>query len=278
MSGDVLEQQAKQKLSGMGWFGNKYADAADLFVQAANQFIIDKQMERASEMFEQAYHNYLQAKMEEDAYQVVQSLLKILKKDTAASEQKLVTYSDKLIQHLLQKGRFHMAANFAKQLAEAHHDNSVKIKYFLKAGEWYEQEDAKALGMKCFHSHAMALVADKQYELALAKMEYISSVALSDNLQKYMVKDYLFVALMIAMNLDVLLLNQKLQEYAAMDPSFTQSREYKCIEQLSKALEEGDSEQFSQVLRQYDQLSKLDDMKTNLLLSVKSNMDKETFA
>ena len=274
-----LENQAKQKLQGMGWFGNKYADAADLYLQAANQYIIDKQMDKATEMYEFAYNNYMQAKMEEDAYQVIQSMLKILKKDSAtAGEDKLLLYTDKLIQHLLQKGRFHMAANFAKQLAEAHHDNNIKIKYYLKAGEWYEQEDAKALGMKCFHLHALALVTDKQYELALAKMEYIASNALSDNLQKYMVKEYLFVALMIAMNLDVLLLNQKLQEYSNMDPSFVQSREYKCIEQLASALEEGDSEQFSTVLRQYDQMSKLDDMKTNLLLSVKQNMDKEVFA
>eukprot|EP00834_Sanchytrium_tribonematis_P001079 NODE_23_length_42016_cov_0.755803.p17 type:complete len:277 gc:universal NODE_23_length_42016_cov_0.755803:24623-25453(+) len=274
-----LEKQARQKLTGFGWFGNKYADAADLFSQAANQYIIDKNMEKATEMYEQSYHNYMQAHMEEDAFQVVQSMLKILKKDPESKgEDKLLNYSDKLIQHLLQKGRFHMAANFAKQLAEAHHDNAVKIKYYLKAGEWYEQEDAKALGMKCYHLHAMALMTDKQYELALAKMEYISSNALNDNLQKYMVKEYLFVALIIAMNLDVLLLNQKMQEYSNMDPSFAQTREYKCIEQLSKSLEEGDSEQFSTVLRQYDQLSKLDEFKTNLLLNVKQNMEKETFA
>ena len=171
-----------------------------------------------------------------------------------------------------------MAANFSKQLADSHHDNAIKIKYYQKAGEWYEQEDAKATGMKCYHLHAMALVSDKQYELALAKMEYIASNALNDNLQKYMVKEYYFVALMIAMNLDSLLLNQKLQEYGSNDPSFAQTREYKCIEQLSKALEEGDTEQFQVVLRQYDQLSKLDDVKTKLLLSVKESMEKETFA
>ena len=56
--------------------------------------------------------------------------------------------------------------------------------------------------------------------------------------------------------------SRALDSYGEIDPSFQQTREHMLVVDLAEAVNEGDSEKFSEKLFQYDQLSKLDKWKT----------------
>ena len=61
-------------------------------------------------------------------------------------------------------------------------------------------------------------------------------------------------------------MNRALEQYRALDNSFAQQREHQLLTDLTQAVEQNDGEMFSDRLFQYDQMSKLDNWKTTLLL------------
>jgi alpha-soluble NSF attachment protein len=54
-----------------------------------------------------------------------------------------------------------------------------------------------------------------------------------------------------------------------MDGTFPSTREAKFIRALLEALEQGDEEAFTGVIFEYDQITKLDNWKTAILLKIK---------
>jgi len=60
--------------------------------------------------------------------------------------------------------------------------------------------------------------------------------------------------------------------YGETDVSFGGSREARLIEDLVAACEEGDEERFTQVVGEYDAMSRLDPWKTTMLLRVKRKL------
>jgi alpha-soluble NSF attachment protein len=63
--------------------------------------------------------------------------------------------------------------------------------------------------------------------------------------------------------------------YPQIDNSFPTTREYKLLQALTAAVEQGDQETFSDQLYQFDQMSKLDKWKTKLLLKVKEGIEEQ---
>lgn len=65
------------------------------------------------------------------------------------------------------------------------------------------------------------------------------------------------------------------QRYCDLDPTFSQSREYKLLVDVAEAYEEGDAAKFSGVVQEYDRMTKLDPWKTTILLRVKRMIAEE---
>jgi alpha-soluble NSF attachment protein len=74
---------------------------------------------------------------------------------------------------------------------------------------------------------------------------------------------------------DLFYIQRSLQEYCDLDHSFASTREYQLLVDLTKAVEDGDQEDFADKLYKYDLLSKLDKWKTTLLLRVKNGMEEK---
>lgn len=64
-------------------------------------------------------------------------------------------------------------------------------------------------------------------------------------------------------------------KYASLDTTFPSTREAKFVNFLIEALEAGDAEKFTGAVYEYDQVTKLDNWKTNLLLKIKRNIQEE---
>jgi alpha-soluble NSF attachment protein len=57
--------------------------------------------------------------------------------------------------------------------------------------------------------------------------------------------------------------------YSAKDTSFSPTREAKFVSALIEAVDGGDPEAYTVAVAEFDQITKLDDWKTNILLKIK---------
>ena len=82
--------------------------------------------------------------------------------------------------------------------------------------------------------------------------------AAEHNLLKYSAKNYLFNAGLCRLCVaDVDSLPATFDRYREIDITFASSRECKFLENVTSALEAGDDQRFSEVVAEYDSLSKL---------------------
>ena len=119
-----------------------------------------------------------------------------------------------------------------------------------------------------------ALQAD--YYKAISNYERVAKSSINNNLMKWSVKEYLLKAGMCHLATgDMVATNRALESYRDLDPSFAQTREHQLLVDLAESVDEGDQEKFADKLFQFDQLSKLDQWKTKILLRVKSGIEEK---
>lgn len=68
---------------------------------------------------------------------------------------------------------------------------------------------------------------------------------------------------------------RNLTKYGSLDTTFTSTREAKFVNVLVDAIESGDSEMFTAAVFEFDQVTKLDNWKTSILLKIKRGIDAE---
>ncbi len=122
-----------------------------------------------------------------------------------------------------------------------------------------------------------ALEAD--YYKAIQHYEKIADNAVNNNLLRYSVKDYFLKAGVCHLATEDLVgTNRAFEKYREMDPTFASTREHQLLVDLAGSVESQDSGDFEDKLYQYDQMSKLDKWKTEILLRIKNSIKEEDFA
>lgn len=69
--------------------------------------------------------------------------------------------------------------------------------------------------------------------------------------------------------------SQALANYCNMDMAFESSREYQLLKGVVDCIDQGDVDHFTQLVYDYDKLTRLDAWKTAVLLKVKKSMDSD---
>lgn len=122
-----------------------------------------------------------------------------------------------------------------------------------------------------------ALEAD--YYKAIQHYEKIAETSVNNNLLRYSVKDHLLKAGICHLATEDLVgANRAFEKYRELDPTFATTREHQLLVDLAGSIESQDSGDFEDKLYQYDQMSKLDKWKTEILLRIKGNIKEEDFA
>jgi alpha-soluble NSF attachment protein len=115
---------------------------------------------------------------------------------------------------------------------------------------------------------------EEDYYKAIENYEKVAQQSINNNLMKYSVKDYFLKAGICHLaTKDLVAAQQALERYAEMDPSFTQQREFMLLKDLLDAVEAKSQDQFTDKLFQFDQINKLDNWKTTLLVRVKNSIE-----
>lgn len=130
-----------------------------------------------------------------------------------------------------------------------------------------------SLATKAFLKVADLAALIGNYALAVEKYEQVAKQDLKDPLARWSLQDYFFKACLCHIAaLDFVAADRSLNQYVEWDPGFANSREYQLLHDVILATKEGDEKQFSIVLYEYDQFSRLDRWKTSMFLKVKRNI------
>ncbi|KAL7424481.1 vesicular-fusion protein S17 [Cryptotrichosporon argae] len=279
--GDELLAKAEKKASSStGWFSSsssKWDEAGDLFQQAGNAYKIDQRWTDSGRAFEREAACRIQAKENNDAMNAYHNAAKSFKK---SNPEAAVSALHQTIKLLIDAGNFRQAADREKEIANIYaQDNLDPAKArdsFQRAGDWYKQEDANATANQCYQQAAelSAVIGDLQKSIELYCT--VADWSLTSALTKYSVKEYwLRAALCAIAQGDLVLASRLLQTFGQKDVTFPSTREAKFAHELVDACEEADVERFTAAVFQYDQVTKLDNWKTNILLKVKKALEED---
>jgi len=181
-----------------------------------------------------------------------------------------------LLTHL---GRFRQAADREKEIAQLYlqeKDLGRACECLERAGEWYWQEDAKATANACFKDAADLHAELDEFPAAILRYEKVADHSLTSPLTKYSVKEYWLRAGLCALaNNDTVTARRNLNKYSTQDVTFPSTREAKFLNTLVDVVDNGDEEAFTATVVQFDQITKLDNWKTNILLKIKRSIQSE---
>jgi len=275
------EKAVQSAGSGFSLFGGKtekYENAVELYTQAANAFRMQKAGKDAGQALERAAAIQSQKLNEpDDAANTLTEAYKSYRKDEPEEAARCL---DQAIAHYTLKGNFRRAATHKQNLAEMYEvelgDQKKAMDAYETAAGWYENDNAEQLANKLYLKLADVSALEGDYLKATSNYERIAKSAINNNLMKWSVKEYLLKAGICHLaNGDMVATKRALESYQDLDPSFTQTREFQLLSDVTEAVEEGDQEKFADKLFQFDQMSKLDKWKTTLLLRVKESIESQ---
>ncbi|WBW71251.1 alpha SNAP [Schizosaccharomyces osmophilus] len=276
---DQLMQKAAKKASGTSGFalfgsGNKYEEASELFLDAANGYRLQKQGSAAGFAFEKAAEMQLKTDEKDDAANTYVEAYKSYRREKPTEAARTLQIAVDLF---TRRGNFRRAANYKMDLGTLFEQDLQNPKAALAsyedAGEWYMSDQAEALANKAYLKVADLAGQAGEYSVAIQKFEQVARASVQNSLLKWSVKDYLLKAGFCYMAQgDEIATRGALENFIQIDPSFATTREHQLLMDLQTSIESSDADTFAGQVFGYDQLSKLDAWKTNILLLIKNNI------
>ncbi|GER50913.1 alpha-soluble NSF attachment protein [Striga asiatica] len=279
-----FERRAEKKLAGWGIFGSKYEDAADLFDKAANAYKLAKsshdlaQMvkkmvflgDQAGAVYVKLANCHLKLDSKHEAGNAYADAAHCYKKSNMKES---ISCLEESVNLFMDIGRLNMCARYYKEIAELYEQEQnleQAIVYYEKAADLFQSEDVTTSANQCKLKVAQYAAQLEQYPKAIEIYEDIARQSLNNNLLKYGVKGHLLNAgiCQLCKN-DVVAINNALERYQDLDPTFAGTREYKLLADLAAAIDEEDMAKFTDAIKEFDSMTQLDAWKTTLLLRVK---------
>ncbi|RZC63183.1 hypothetical protein C5167_024933 [Papaver somniferum] len=271
--GEELEKKAEKKINGWAVFGSKYEDAAEFYEKAANCYKIAKAWDKAAAVYLKLAGCHLKLDSKHEAASAYVDAANSYKKISAKDA---MSCFDQAVNQFMEIGRFNMAARYCKEigeLCEVEQDFEKSIAYFERAADLFQSEEVSTSANQCKQKVAQFSAQLEQYPRAIEIYEDVAKQSLNNNLLKYSVKGYLLNAgLCHLCKVDVVAITNALERYEEMDPTFSGTREYKFLADLAASVDEEDVQRFTDVVKEFDSMTRLDAWKTTLLLRVKEKL------
>ncbi|KAK6135735.1 hypothetical protein DH2020_030515 [Rehmannia glutinosa] len=281
-----FESRAEKKLGGWAIFGSKYEDAADLFDKAANAFKLAKSWDQAGAVYVKLANCHLKLDSKHEAANAYADAAHCYKKSNTKES---ISCLEESVNLFMDIGRLNMCARYYKEIAELYEQEQnleQAIVYYEKAADLFQSEDVTTSANQCKQKIAQFAAQLEQlrlpalstllarswtlYQKAIEIYEDIARQSLNNNLLKYGVKGHLLNAGICQLcKGDVVAINNALERYQELDPTFSGTREYKLLADLATAIDEEDLAKFTDAVKEFDSMTQLDTWKTTLLLRVK---------
>ncbi|XP_078171124.1 alpha-soluble NSF attachment protein 2-like [Carex rostrata] len=274
--GDELEKKAEKKLTGWGLFGSKYDDAADLFDKAANQFKLAKNWSRAATAYLRVADCHLKSDSKHEAASAYVEAANSYKKFSTQDAAQALNHAVNIYMEL---GRLNMAARYCKDLGEMYEqeqDLERAMDFFDKAVDLFMSEEGTTSASQCKQRVAQIAAQLEDFAKATKILEDIARQQVNNNLLKYSAKGTLLNAGICQLcRGDPVAVSNALERYQDLDPTFSGTREYRLLADLASSMDEGDVAKFTEAIREFDSMTRLDPWKTTLLLKAKKTIQEK---
>ncbi|KAF9111227.1 hypothetical protein BGX27_005203 [Mortierella sp. AM989] len=276
-----LIAKADKKATSSSWFfgtTSKFEEAAELYTKAGNIYKMAKKWKESGDTFCKAADMQLKMNEKDEAANTFINASKSYKK---SSPQDAITSLEKAIGILTEKGRFQSAAKHEEDIAGIYESELVDLEQAMRAYEvaadWYAGESSTALSHKCMLKVATFAAQLGQYDKAIEMFESVASASLDNQLMKWSLKEYFLKAgLCHIATGDSVSAHNAVERYCDMDVTFSSTRECQFLQSILGSVDNSDVNQFTASVVEFDQLTKLDNWKTKILLEIKNSIGKES--
>ncbi|XP_023439995.1 beta-soluble NSF attachment protein isoform X2 [Dasypus novemcinctus] len=223
-----------------GLFGGntRLEEACEMYTRAANMFKMAKNWSAAGNAFCQAAKLHMQLQSKHDSATSFVDAGNAYKK---ADPQEAINCLNAAIDIYTDMGRFTIAAKHHITIAEIYETELVDIEkaiaHYEQSADYYKGEESNSSANKCLLKVAAYAAQLEQYQKAIEIYEQLA-----------------------------------LEKYEEMFPAFTDSRECKLLKKLLEAHEEQNSEAYTEAVKEFDSISRLDQWLTTMLLRIKKSI------
>lgn len=282
---EALMVQANKKVNTKpGLFGMftrkeaKFEDAYDMLQQAANIFKMNKKWARAADAYEES------AKLQEllqTPHEVATCFVEAGKMRKKVDAKGCIEPFQKAAKVYAGLSRFSFAAKYSIEIAEILEKDVVDLEraiaVFEEAADYAEMDSsAESTKAKAQIKIAALSAQIENYDRATELYEEIANGYVEKELLKFSCKEYYLKAGLCTLCAgDLEGSKAKVERYEDHAAYFRDSREAKLLHALNAAIEAEDEGGFTQVVKEYDAVSKLDAWMTQILLKIKKSVGGE---
>uniref|UniRef100_A0A0C9S2T4 TSA: Wollemia nobilis Ref_Wollemi_Transcript_18615_1367 transcribed RNA sequence n=1 Tax=Wollemia nobilis TaxID=56998 RepID=A0A0C9S2T4_9CONI len=269
--GYEFEKKADKKIQGWSIFGSKYDDAAELYEKAANSYKLAKSWDKAASAYIKLSNCHLKLESKHEAASAYVDAANCYKKTNSQEAMRCLNLA---FNFFMEIGRLSIAARHCKEIGELNESDEnfeLAMEYFERAADLFQSEEQTSAANTCQLKVAQFAAQLEQYPKAVQIFEDMARQSINNNLLKYSVKSYLLNAgLCLICKGDTVAINNALEKYQELDPTFSGTREFKFLADLASAMDEEDVVKFTDVVKEFDSMTRLDQWKTTLLLRAKN--------
>uniref|UniRef100_A0A4W5JVW0 N-ethylmaleimide-sensitive factor attachment protein, beta b n=1 Tax=Hucho hucho TaxID=62062 RepID=A0A4W5JVW0_9TELE len=278
----MADADKKVKTSGSflgGMFGgpHKVEEACEMYCRAANMFKMAKNWNAAGNAFCQAARIHMQLQNKHDSATSFIDAGNAFKKSDPNGEthnQSINVVSKQC--NMITYKQFTIAAKHHITIAEIYESELVDIEkaiaHYEQAADYYKGEESNSSANKCLLKVGAYAAQLEQYAKAIEIYEQVGSSTMDNPLLKYSAKEYFFKASLCHFIVDELNAKLAVEKYEEMFPAFSDSRECKLLKKLLDAHEEQNCEAFTEAIKEFDSISRLDQWQTTMLLRIKKTI------
>jgi len=263
-------------LSGMFGGSSKQDDGIEMLGRAANLFKMAKNWDEAGKTFCRIANVHINGSNKHDAATNYVDAANCYKKN---NPKEAANCLQSAIDIYTDMGRFTIAAKHHQTIAELFESQTADLdkamQHYEQAAEYFRGEESHSSANKCMLKVAEYSATLEKYEKAIKIYETVAAASLENQLLKYAAKDQFFRASLCHLCIDALNAQHAVQRYEQQYPAFGDSREAKLIKSVIETLEEQDVEAFTNTVKEYDSIARLDPWFTTLLLRVKKQIPME---
>jgi len=276
---DKAEKMAVKR----AWFGgNSYKEeAAELYRSAGVAYKVAKQFDRAGMSFSKCaeMHHILTNKLDElNAYKEAGDCYK------QVSPKEAVAAYSAAAEMCMDSNRMGAAAKHYREIGEIHESEfefDKAIRALKQAADFFKMDNQNSNANTCnlkVAAHSAQHLND--FDSAIKIFEQVGKDAAQNNLLKYSAKKYFFHAGLcrMASGKDLEESRSFIESYKDYDVTFGKQRECQFLLDACDALANGDAEEYTQKITQFDSISQLDPWTTSICLRIKKSISSRATA
>ncbi|KAL1455245.1 hypothetical protein WDU94_009354 [Cyamophila willieti] len=276
----LLAEAEKKLAPSKGFFGqlfgggSKVDEAIDCYTRAGNLFKMAKKWSSAGQAFVEAANLHLKSGTKHEAASNLLDAANCFKKTD--NIEAIECYSKAIVIYT-DMGRFTMAAKHHQNIAEIYEtdcvDQEKAVEHYEQAATYFKGEESNSSANKCLLKVAHHAALLQNHDKAIEIYEQVGASSLESSLLKYSAKEYFFRAALCHLCIDVINAHNAIDRYKNIYPAFQDAREFKLLRTLIEHIEEQNVDGFTEAVKDYDSISRLDQWYTTILLRIKKQVN-----